>query len=1049
MRVSILHVHSSCSPSESGRCFVKVPVAHGWHLRTSWWRGSEPEGSRVCAPHPASPETPHCSTPESPLALGDRLLPEAPEEEEEAEGPLREQDLKGAYIQLVRGIQEWQDCCVYQGEFGLDMKLGYGEFSWPTGESYHGQFYRDHRHGLGTYMWPDGSSFTGTFYLSAREGYGTMYLKERLFQGLYKADERFGPGVETYRDGSQDVGLWFHNHLLKLCVEIPDSLSIHSYPEFSGFLTHTPATVTLADEEKMGWGLEEGQDPFFYDYKRFLLNDDLTLPPEIYIYSTDNSHLPMTSSFRKDLDARLFLNDIPPFVDDGEPWFIRNETPLMVRIQKQAYKFRNKRAHSSWNMDTILEGRRSGFARRGPKERLSKEMILKAQEGNYDWIYGILRDNLASPDVADAKGYTVLAAAAVHCHVDIVNLLLDNGADVNKRTDEGLTPLSMCFLLHYPTVSFKPNIAERTVPELQEASKPITTTQRSLSIPESPAEPVVLEEPVPAPGGPERKQSSARPNIEESRRGARERGSTSGRSSASDSGHSRGAASGTLCRSSACSNDSDFESGRAVRHFRIDLPQELLECSAQGHSLLQTPGPAPADQGIMRRMALDMVQHRRRWATITLLLHRGADPNLCRAPMQVLFFAVKAGDVDGVRLLLENRARTDIQFPPELGALTPLHIAAALPGEEGVKITELLLHAITDVDARAADQDDVYKQGKLNLPPSSLKLNNEAGPPSIYYSKCTSVPDEGGRTALHVACEREDSHRCARDVVRLLLAHRANPSSLWSGHSPLSLSIASGNDLIVKELLSYGADPNMLLTKGLGSALCVACDITYESQRSLESRLALIDRLINYGADILNPVTLSQGDKTAVGTAVDYGYFRFFQSGRHFWPGRSSWNTWASSCGRLSLPRSASGTQSGAGPLPPAEAEGRYAQGAGPAGAGADSLLQVLLPVRPLHRGAPGTVHPLLWDPDLQQVLQDQGLVRLPQEGLQCPHGHWGAAGGGVLEGGRISVKKQRWALRPDRLGCRSPLLAPACGAASGLLALRTLGQGFCSLTLK
>nr|XP_036865503.1 ankyrin repeat and MYND domain-containing protein 1 isoform X4 [Manis javanica] len=516
------------------------------------------------------------------------------------------------------------------------------------------------------------------FYLSCREGYGTMYLKTSLFQGLYKADRRFGPGIETYPDGSQDVGLWFREHLIKLCTEVPGSFSMSNFPEFSGFLMRCPARISLSDEEKMEWDLHEEQDPFFYDYKRFLLNDDLTLPPEIYVYSTDSGHLPMTCSFREDLDARVFLDDTPPLAEDRQPWLIQNETPLMVRIQKQTYKFRNKKAHDSWNMGAILVGNRSSFARCGPKERLSREMILRAEEGACDWIHGVLRDNLASPDVADAKGYTVLAAAAV-------------------------------------------------------------------------------------------------------------------------------------LQAQHCREDSTRVPGR------------------------------PSTRG------------------------------------RVLFFAVKAGDVEGVKLLLQKGARTDIELPAKLGSLTPLHIAAALPGEEGVHITELLLHAITDVDARAADQDDVYKWDQLDLLPSSLKLSGETGPPSIYYAERTSALDEGGRTALHVACEREDNYRCARDVVRLLLSHKADPTMLWSGHSPLSLSIASGNDLIVKELLSHGADPNLRLTRGLGSALCVACDISYEHRRSVESKLALIDQLIDYGADILSPVTLTQGNKVAVGTAVDYGYFRFYQ----------------------------------------------------------------------------------------------------------------------------------------------------------------------------
>ncbi|CAH2246624.1 ankyrin repeat and MYND domain-containing 1-like [Pelobates cultripes] len=234
----------------------------------------------------------------------------------------------------------------------------------------------------------------------------------------------------------------------------------------------------------------------------------------------------------------------------------------------------------------------------------------------------------------------------------------------------------------------------------------------------------------------------------------------------------------------------------------------------------------------------------------------------------------------------------------EYGSVTPLHIAAALPVAEGVRITEVLLHAAADPNARAGDGDYIYKQYRVqynsySMPTKGLDEKTNPVPGFFkkdfvdsgivlysYFTVSSTVPEVGGRTPLHVACEREDNYKFARDVISLLLNHNANTNVLWSGHSPLSLAVASGNDLAIKELLAKGADPNMALGPPVGSVLCAAVSTTYEKQRPVPVRIGLVDKLIKSGANMLMPITIGAGKRTGLGTATDFAYYKYLQDKR-------------------------------------------------------------------------------------------------------------------------------------------------------------------------
>ncbi|KAM9385758.1 LOW QUALITY PROTEIN: ankyrin repeat and MYND domain-containing protein 1-like [Pholidichthys leucotaenia] len=617
------------------------------------------------------------------------------------------------------GVQEWSDSSRYEGEFVDSLKHGRGKYSWRNGEYYEGSFYKDYRHGGGVHCWPTGHRFIGKFYLNRKEGYGQQVFPDgATFDGLYHNDRRFGPGVLSYPDGCQDVGLWLGQRLVRLCSPIDVGFGLKNFPEYAAY-KDTPIT----------------NDPLTQVYTE--IDENFILPPGLESYSTDGDHLPLPPGRRRKLDQQFYgeLWEPDAHPHNGYERDPLSNLPLQARVQAHILKHRLQATHVGWDVAAVLSLSREGFGPKGPLEVTSEQLIQHSSQGEVHSVSQILQTGLVHPDVADSCGNTPLIAASVNCHNEVIHLLLDMGAEIDKLNCEGMSALAVCHVLYYP---FQSLVMQRSAEALSHIGNSHTDTQ------------------------------------------------------------------GTVCKITAMKTE-----------------------------------------------------HRIRLNTVKLLLERGADPNVATIPIPVLLLAIMASDIEGVRRLLLCGARTDIPLPPEKKGLFPLHVAAALPGPAGPRITEMLLHAVADPDARACDQDEIYEPDRM--------MTEEA-----LSTRGKPLHSEGGRTALHVACQRDSDYKNACKVVAILLCHRAHTDLLWSGHSPLSLAIASGNDLAVAELLKGGADPNIPLGKRVGSALCALANINYHLGGN---RIKLLNMLAKAGADILMLVPVGND----VGTAVDYAHYSFHQ----------------------------------------------------------------------------------------------------------------------------------------------------------------------------
>ncbi len=99
------------------------------------------------------------------------------------------------------------------GDWKFHKEDGYGEKTWPDGDTYEGEFKNGETNGEGTYKWIDGNIYRGSFIKGDKHGKGTYtftdgrrwvgeFRNEKIWNAkLYDKDgnviEEFVKGVKT------------------------------------------------------------------------------------------------------------------------------------------------------------------------------------------------------------------------------------------------------------------------------------------------------------------------------------------------------------------------------------------------------------------------------------------------------------------------------------------------------------------------------------------------------------------------------------------------------------------------------------------------------------------------------------------------------------------------------------------------------------------------------------------------------------------------------------------------------------------------------------
>ncbi|XP_014283610.1 ankyrin repeat and MYND domain-containing protein 1 [Halyomorpha halys] len=743
---------------------------------------------------------------------------------------------------------------VFRGHLSkFEQKEGDGEEVYITRkglEYYTGNFKRDAYNGHANYfansikrgMW----AYDGNFCSNSIEGFGTLsYGDATYFAGLFKYDKPFGPGVLTYANGKQDVGIWSGSQLYRLCTTVgyipkltnslQDKLLVTKFKKLI-LVNEYPREIASAILDSFGRNDASYTDPsllysrfckdpksYFYNYRYF--HDDLSDLTEIeHSLRSQKTELPNGHSlatkfvntkiievktnkdgdeiYEEEAEEDYNYNDDDSrsrnykFKEKFQEAFVLawNNTPKVIDIMKHSFRHRNQEDTSVFDIANILCGRRKVFRIRGPKENASIKVLEASSRNDVITILKELKEHTLSVDVMDNKGNAMIHRSAANDALDVMRLLNVLGADIDAVNDEGFSALTHTLTryiaLKYDVHNWSEGFLHKRYTRYEDFED--YEGERWLD------ECMMSDISIPPSSGSSKKR--------------RHSGSIAGR----------------ISKSPTIRTSPLYEYEPPTHYVFEFTPEPRLS-----HHRKELMGP---DARTAKEKRLEVIQN-----TAFYLLDIGVDLHVSVTPAPVMVLAIFSGNLPIVEKILKNGADANELHNINNGHLTALHIIAhARPLPTYPAMVNLLLRYGADPNLRTSVNYDMAEWEYLL---DFIKLPH---------------PTVDGLTPLHIIALRTDATYVTNkeylEQICCILSWFSDHDQLFLGLSPLGLAISKGNNNIVSTMLNCAKlDVNATFDSFWGNPLFTY--LKFHVYKSDHTTMDILRTLILKGVD---PLEISQ-----------------------------------------------------------------------------------------------------------------------------------------------------------------------------------------------